>query len=61
MDAMRINVRGSVLQVEGARGLVELCISTLDATKLSIENCVNLKALEITCPLVGEEDLVLAS
>ena len=61
MDAMSINVRGSALHVEGYPWLVVLCIATLDATSLSVEKYVNLKALKIMCPLVGEEDLVLAS
>lgn len=59
MDAIQVGIQGSVLHVMGGSSLVELSIVALHATKLSIEKCVNLKALKVMCPLV--EDVALAS
>lgn len=61
IDTMKIHTRGSAMRVEGDSNLAELCIAAVDVTNISMEKCVNLRALEIRCPLVGDKDVVLPS
>lgn len=60
-NAITINIRGSVLLMDGDPRVVELCIASVGATKLSIGRCDHVKALRIMCPLIGEKNVVLAS